>query len=187
MTIAQTETIPAKTGRSLIEPALFDRLAARIAFEHGMDRPTAERIIDQALAFLGACATATTPLIPSKLVDIGWHTFVLYTQDYAAFCKRIAGRFIHHIPDEENPRECKPGSTTCAHDTGGEDNANGAHAALAVAESGAPWDTTAAIVAAGYVVDAPMWERASGTCSQCKDGCHNDPGPNPPPDPKTLI
>jgi hypothetical protein len=160
MTILQTETITAKTGRSLIEPKLFDRMAARIAFEHGMDRPMAERIMDQALAFLAACATTTAPLSPSKLVDIGWHTFVLYSRDYAEFCDRIAERFIHHIPTDDEQ------------DT---------------ATSATPWETTAAIVAAGYIVDAPLWERASGACSQCKDGCHDDPGPNPPPDPKKLI
>jgi hypothetical protein len=152
MTIVQSETLQAKTGRSLIEPKLFDRLAVRIAFEHGLDRPTAERIMDQALAFLGACATATTTLSPSKLVDIGWHTFVLYTQDYAAFCERIAGRFIHHIPDDQ-------GET-------------------AEARSVDPWQTTAAIVAAGYVVDAPMWED-EGNCSQCHNGCSDDPPPDP--------
>lgn len=89
-------------GYTLIDPALFDRLTRRIASEHpdltdGMPR----RILDQALAFLGTSATATQPLGPSELVDIGWHTFILYTVDYAAFCDRVAGRFIHHVPDDD--------------------------------------------------------------------------------------
>lgn len=152
MTIVQTETTTAKTGRSLVDPKLFDRMAARIAIEYGMDRPLAERVMDQALAFLFACATATTALKPSKLVDVGWHTFVLYTQEYAEFCDRVAGRFIHHIPDDGD--------------------------GAPEARSADPWQTTAAIVAAGYVVDAPMWER-EGNCSQCHNGCSDDPPPDP--------
>lgn len=54
--------------------------------------------MDQALAFLIACANTPRPLAPSAEVDLGWHTFLLYTNEYADFCERIAGRFIHHRP-----------------------------------------------------------------------------------------
>ncbi|MEV6906663.1 hypothetical protein [Amycolatopsis sp. NPDC051071] len=57
---------------------------------------------DQALAFLAACARNTgTRLAPSDPVGIGWHTFVLHTRDYADFCARIAGRFLHHVPTSD--------------------------------------------------------------------------------------
>ena len=151
MTIVETETTTARTGRGLVAPKLFDRLAARIAFEGGVDRLMAARIADQALAFLGACAVHPAPLAPSKTVDIGWHTFVLHTREYAEFCDRIAGRFIHHVPADDEPDD---------------------------AESRTAWETTTAMVAAGYVVDAPLWER-SANCSQCHNGCSDDPPPNP--------
>lgn len=32
-------------------------------------------------------------------VDKFWHTFVMYTKEYAEFCDAVAGRFIHHVPD----------------------------------------------------------------------------------------
>ncbi len=35
----------------------------------------------------------------SKEVDPLWHTFILFTKDYARFCKQVAGRFIHHAPN----------------------------------------------------------------------------------------
>lgn len=35
----------------------------------------------------------------SKDVDNLWHTYILFTKDYAAFCERNFGRFIHHIPE----------------------------------------------------------------------------------------
>jgi len=34
----------------------------------------------------------------SHPVDPVWHTHLLFTHDYAAFCQAIAGRFIHHCP-----------------------------------------------------------------------------------------
>lgn len=83
---------------------LADRLVARISAEHPelpADMPV--RILDQTLAFLETCATATEPIGPSELVDIGWHAFILYTHEYAEFCDRIAGRFIHHVPDDGRP------------------------------------------------------------------------------------
>ena len=31
-------------------------------------------------------------------VDELWHTFVIFTREYAVFCDRVAGQFMHHIP-----------------------------------------------------------------------------------------
>jgi len=31
-------------------------------------------------------------------VDELWHTFVIFTREYAAFCDRVAGQFMHHVP-----------------------------------------------------------------------------------------
>ncbi|MEV8639432.1 hypothetical protein AB0395_48065, partial [Streptosporangium sp. NPDC051023] len=79
--------------RALINPALFDRLVARIRVDHPEHAGIAEPIMEQALAFLAACAANPgIGLGPSELVDIGWHTFLMYTADYAAFCQRTAGR-----------------------------------------------------------------------------------------------
>lgn len=120
------------TARDLISPQLHDRLIRRITTDHpDLDHTMATRILDQALAFLATTATANRPLGPSAMVDIGWHTFLLHTADYADFCQRTAGRFIHHNPADSD-------------DTG---------ATLA--------DTVAAITAAGYTVDTDLWARGA--------------------------
>ena len=36
--------------------------------------------------------------MPSKVVDIAWHHFILHTIDYQAFCKGAFGRFYNHMP-----------------------------------------------------------------------------------------
>ncbi|MFI5845826.1 glycine-rich domain-containing protein [Catenuloplanes sp. NPDC051500] len=145
----ETPNPAARTGSSLIDLALFTTLTTRIAADHpdlSDDMPA--RILDQALAFLGACAVTTTPIGPSDLVDIGWHTLILHTEIYTDLCHRIAGRFIHHIPDD-------PADT-------------GTSAPLTT--------TTAAITAAGYRIDLPLWT-SSGTakCTQCHAGCTDSP------------
>jgi hypothetical protein len=35
---------------------------------------------------------------PMTALDEMWHCFVLYTQDYAEFCSRYFGQFLHHRP-----------------------------------------------------------------------------------------
>ncbi|HEV3355458.1 MAG TPA: hypothetical protein VG247_01625 [Pseudonocardiaceae bacterium] len=143
-------------GSSLITPALFDRLARRIAKDANLPTELADRILDQALAFLGACARDHDELLaPTELVDIGWHTFVLYTHDYAEFCRQIAGRFIHHTPTDEN-----------------DPTASGAAARATVAR------TATAIEAAGFIVDRELWQfGAVAACTGCHNGCHDDPPP----------
>jgi hypothetical protein len=33
-------------------------------------------------------------------IDWMWHTFLLFTRDYAEFCERHFGFFLHHVPEE---------------------------------------------------------------------------------------
>ncbi|RSM47834.1 hypothetical protein DMA12_07640 [Amycolatopsis balhimycina DSM 5908] len=147
MTIAVEEL----TGQDLIDEDLFHRFVERIVREHQLGREYAARIMDQALAFLGTCAHTSGPLSPSKAVDIGWHTFILYTREYAEFCDRVAGRFIHHEPT----------------DTG------------LIPVSQAPPEsadfTVAALRRAGFAVDHDLWA-VSADCHQCTDGCTHSGG-----------
>jgi hypothetical protein len=34
----------------------------------------------------------------SSLVDAAWHQFILFTAEYAEFCRQSCGRYIHHVP-----------------------------------------------------------------------------------------
>ena len=107
---------------------------------------------------LGFVDLAPQRLGPSELVDIGWHTFVLYTRDYAEFCDRVAGRFIHHVPEE-----------AADHDG----------PAVPVAHA------VRAVRAAGYTVDEAVWRGGladcsdssdgGGKCTQCYAGCYDSP------------
>ena len=41
-----------------------------------------------------------TVSLPSQVVDVGWHEFILSTRDYEKFCQASFGRFLHHTPAE---------------------------------------------------------------------------------------
>lgn len=38
--------------------------------------------------------------MPSRVVDVAWHEFILSTRAYQAFCQETLGRFLHHTPAE---------------------------------------------------------------------------------------
>lgn len=38
--------------------------------------------------------------MPSQVVDVAWHEFILSTRAYQAFCQQALGRFLHHTPAE---------------------------------------------------------------------------------------
>jgi hypothetical protein len=141
-------TIP----RELVSSRMFARLTRRVMADHGMDQAAAERITDQALAFLLACArNPGSGLAPSPEVDKGWHAFILHTADYAEFCQRVAGRFIHHLPTEPGDQDDE-GATIHA--------------------------TVAAMRAAGLSVDEGLWPvsaECTSDCHQCHAGCHDSP------------
>jgi hypothetical protein len=96
--------------RQLATPELFDRLVGRIIKDEDVEQDLAERIMESALGFLWLSATRPgMTLSPSPLVDIGWHKFILYTRGYGEFCERVAGRFIHHEPNDNPNARQRPG------------------------------------------------------------------------------
>lgn len=38
--------------------------------------------------------------MPSQVVDVAWHQFILFTKNYETFCKKGIGKFLHHTPTE---------------------------------------------------------------------------------------
>ncbi|MFW5418444.1 hypothetical protein J0910_17685 [Nocardiopsis sp. CNT-189] len=149
-------------GRDLIDPVLFDRLAADVCRDHGHPAELSERIVDQALAFLAACAGTAEPIGPSALVDLGWHAFILRTEAYRAFCERVADRMIDHCPID-------PDAT---HASGAETHALLERSIAAVRATGLHYDP-ALWACAASCDDSDKGGPGSGTgnCSQCHQGC----------------
>lgn len=148
---------PVADPAEMINAELFERLVTRLVEDEQVDRSHAERVMRQALVFLKACANNRNILLsPTKAVDVGWHTFILHTADYAELCDRIAGEFIHHNP-------------ICTGDIR-------SGAALA--------RTLEALDATGYRVDMELWTvgdaancsgSGGGSCHQCHATCYDSP------------
>lgn len=52
--------------------------------------------------------------MPSQVVDVAWHEFILSTRHYQHFCKKALGRFLHHTPAEamSSPTQAQKGIKT---------------------------------------------------------------------------
>jgi hypothetical protein len=132
-----------RTGRSVAGEELFRSLTHFVVTHNGQSRRRAERIADQAVAFVATAATATVPMVPSDDVDLGLHALILHTKDYASLCEEYAGRFLHHSP--------KPGG--------------GARDPEKVAAS------AQAMKAAGFVVFDDLWTVDGTNLAQCDADC----------------
>lgn len=49
--------------------------------------------------------------MPSQVVDVAWHEFILFTREYHNFCNKALGKFLHHTPAEamQNPTFAQEG------------------------------------------------------------------------------
>lgn len=80
------------------------QMAARLAKEQAISEAEAEEWVAEMLKFLSAAAHARRAALafqlrPPHKVDMAWHAFILHTRDYADFCERELGFFLHHKPD----------------------------------------------------------------------------------------
>jgi hypothetical protein len=97
------------TPATTYEPVSLDEVR-RYAREHQATPEEAAELFRETLKWLYLCGRAATDG-PEGLVlvvhpeiekiDEMWHTFLLFTRDYAEFCDRYFGLFLHHVPGED--------------------------------------------------------------------------------------
>ena len=76
-----------------------DAVVERFARDQRVDLGRARGVFEELKDFLRRAAASASPLEPpSEEVDGMWHTFLLFTREYATFCSRFFGKFIHHTP-----------------------------------------------------------------------------------------
>jgi hypothetical protein len=89
----------------------------RYAREHQSTPEEAAELFRETLKWLYLCARAeehgpeglALAVHPEiEKIDWMWHTFLLFTRDYAEFCERHFGFFIHHVPNEDEDEEAAP-------------------------------------------------------------------------------
>lgn len=55
---------------------------------------------DQYKLFMYLCCVDTSGYlpVPNNLIDEVWHNHLMFTKEYNEFCRKTAGRFLHHTP-----------------------------------------------------------------------------------------
>jgi hypothetical protein len=119
------------TANATTPPVSLDEVLAyrhpgvvrRYAKEQGASLVQAEEVFRETLKGLYLCSRRLSagpesvgcPMTPEiAQLDEKWHTFVLFTRDYADFCERSFGFFLHHVPNEdeedrpEDPETVRP-------------------------------------------------------------------------------
>ncbi|MEU5427581.1 hypothetical protein AB0H73_18530 [Streptomyces olivoreticuli] len=147
MSVTLESPVALRRGRDLVSPDLFRTLADFCADEYGQERCVAERIMDEALALLWVMGTTQSgnTMAPSTAVDPGWHTFVLHSREYAEWCMKEFGYFLHHVPNAK------------------------------IRTRGLMVDVVGKVKAAGFEVDESLWGTAAEcnppACCGDGDGC----------------
>lgn len=147
-TTSATEQLSA---RDLLTPGGFQALADTVQGNNpGMEPALAERISQEALKFIhAAAANPGAHLVPSRVVDEGWHAAILHTKMYRKLCYKL-GNVVDHFPERRDPSR---------------------HNQAAMDRS------QAAIEALGYTVDRELWyhpeDRTFTVAADCthKDDC----------------
>lgn len=83
-------------------PGIAQRVRKR--YPHLTD-PQIELVFRALRDYFQLCRKARRRLLamPSQVVDVAWHEFILFTRNYQGFCRRALGRFLHHTPTEAMP------------------------------------------------------------------------------------
>ncbi|KYF79624.1 hypothetical protein BE17_46805 [Sorangium cellulosum] len=101
----QTEPTTSSTSSARRRPDLFAYRAPFVISKLLMNKTVAteheaEVLFRELARYLWLVESDRTRAYPmfSLRVDEAWHQFVLFTIEYADFCQRFFGRFLHHAP-----------------------------------------------------------------------------------------
>lgn len=70
----------------------------KIQKESNYSKEKAVEIFRDTLRYLYLSVVAEESISPTKMIDMGWHHFILFTKDYEDFCEKYLGQFVHHSP-----------------------------------------------------------------------------------------
>jgi len=93
-----------KRRRAFIESYQFNSAISQKVKEHYPHLTDAQLhlVIDGLRDYFYICNKAGRKMVsmPSQVVDVAWHEFILFTREYKRFCSKSFGRFLHHTPTE---------------------------------------------------------------------------------------
>ena len=108
------DSINNKPSKEVVLAYRFPGLVERIQKDLSLNEKEAFQLFQDMLMFLYLCGTNTSKLkySPPFLIDEAWHIFILFTEEYASFCQKYFGDFIHHRPFTSKNRGVEVNMTT---------------------------------------------------------------------------
>jgi hypothetical protein len=85
----------------------------RYVKEQHASREEAEEVFQETLKWLYLCGCSLRAGVACAMtaeiakLDEMWHTFLMFTRDYADFCEHYFGSFLHHVPNEDEGEEAR--------------------------------------------------------------------------------
>ncbi len=65
-----------------------------------IENTTPRELLTEVIKFMSLVSVFKIKLVPSLIVDLTWHEFILFTKTYEKFCRLKLKKFIHHTPEE---------------------------------------------------------------------------------------
>jgi hypothetical protein len=80
-------------------PVIIKRVKAQHDYLSDKDM---KKVVEATRDYFYICNQAKGKMVamPSEIVDVLWHEFLLFTREYQEFCQKGIGRFLHHTPTE---------------------------------------------------------------------------------------
>jgi hypothetical protein len=99
LSVAQPDLADVSRATQKINNYPFSQVREKILMEASIPAGLVDEAIDEFRKYFCLIARGNASIgMLSPHVDEVWHTFILFTEDYAAFCADVFGRFIHHRP-----------------------------------------------------------------------------------------
>jgi hypothetical protein len=73
-------------------------ITARYMNKLALNSEEAEQLFSDVKLFLYASSVSHERMVPTVAIDKGWHEFLMYTREYAEYCRSRLGKFVHHVP-----------------------------------------------------------------------------------------
>lgn len=99
-------------AESFDDSRVFERFKSELEQKFGVkDSQQALELRKEALCYLAMAAherqqRRRLPMF-NKMIDEYWHTFILFTKEYFAFCQTLGVSYIHHAPRDKSQPQAK--------------------------------------------------------------------------------
>lgn len=90
---------------NLDDPNATLSFSKKLASEQKWTHDDTQRAIAEYKKFIFLAIVEPKGASPSHKVDEVWHLHITYTENYAAFCQSVLGRFLHHQPSKGGSTE----------------------------------------------------------------------------------